>query len=719
MQKSIRQDLSTRIGLVILCISMTIGACYYAYSIRFHDREFRKSIEHQTQHISDTFTLQLWLFDLNTIRKLCEIFSASPEVQGLLLLDHKKEVIFKQEVSGKHGASFQVSRELSYQGKKTVGYLEIYYANTSWEIQRKNILFVGIFMVLGTIAGSMIFINILLKHYLSKPLDDLQKDMALLAQGDFQRSGLVNQKSEIQSIINAFNDLTVSLRERDKALFQANKIVNRSPAVAFLWKNDEDWSVEFASGNVVNLTGYTALDFIERRISYGKIVHIDDRERVAGELANADKVEGMQTFAHKPYRLLTKNGSVKWVKSKSYIRRDSQGIITHIEGIVYDITEEIMLEKRLQQAQKMEAIGSLAGGIAHDFNNILAVILGYAEMARDDSPEESAVVQDLDNVIEAAHKAKKLVQQILAFSRQSEVERIPIQIQPLIKEGLKMLRSSIPTTISIMQDIDPESGIILADPGQVHQVLMNLCTNAYHAMEETGGVLSVILKTVYIDPDEMGLHVSPGEYIEFTVKDTGSGIGSDVIGKIFNPYFTTKEVGKGTGMGLAIIHGILSDYGGAITVDSELGKGTAFHVYFPVVEADVATETQKAEVIPVGNERILFVDDEKLLADMGKDMLERLGYQVTVRYSSLEALEIFQNTPKEFDLVITDQTMPGITGTDLSRRMMQIRPDIPIILCTGYSNLIDENSAKVLGIKEFALKPLTKGMLAKLIRKVL
>ncbi len=422
------------------------------------------------------------------------------------------------------------------------------------------------------------------------------------------------------------------------------------------------------------------------------------------------------------------NGNELWFHSTLVPVNDDKGKIDYIIIVSIDTTnrknaerEKENLENRLGQAQKMEAIGTLAGGIAHDFNNILGTILGYAEMAKEDASPGTQIEEYLDKVLIAANRAKDLVKQILAFSRQSQVERIPIKIQPLIKEGLKMLRSSIPTTISITEDIDPKSGITLADPTQVHQILMNLCTNAYQTMETTGGELSVTLKTSFIGPEEqkMFLNVTPGEYIEFTVSDTGSGIEPDLIGKIFDPYFTTKGIGKGTGMGLAIIHGIMKEYGGTITVESELGKGSTFHVYFPIVEKKSLPEIKEPENLPRGTERILFIDDEELLAEMGKDMLERLGYHVTVRHSSIEALTTFQNTPNDFDIVITDQTMPDMIGSDLARRMMQIRPDIPIILCTGYSNLIDENSAKGLGIKEFALKPLTKGTISKLVRKVL
>ncbi len=383
--------------------------------------------------------------------------------------------------------------------------------------------------------------------------------------------------------------------------------------------------------------------------------------------------------------------------------------------------EKIQVEAQLQQAQKMEAIGALAGGIAHDFNNILGVILGYADMAMDDSIPGSKSQRDLDKILTAANRAKELVKQILAFSHQTALERIPLKIQPLVKEALKMLRSSLPSTINISENIDPGCGVILADPTQIHQILMNLCTNAFHAMEKTGGNLSVALKTTFIEADDqtISVHVTPGEYIELTVTDTGAGIVPDVIAKIFNPYFTTKSIGKGTGMGLAIIRGILKRYDGTITVDSQLGKGSTFHVYFPVVENDILTEMQEDADLPMGKERILFVDDEELLADTGKDILERLGYHVTVRLSSVDALATFQNTPNKFDMVMTDQTMPDMTGSDLARRMLQIRPDIPIILYTGYSTLIDEKSAKAMGIKEFVLKPITKRVISKLIQKVL
>ncbi|MCL7489374.1 MAG: PAS domain-containing protein [Desulfobulbaceae bacterium] len=379
------------------------------------------------------------------------------------------------------------------------------------------------------------------------------------------------------------------------------------------------------------------------------------------------------------------------------------------------------LEEHIRRSQKIEAIGTLAGGIAHDFNNLLGVMLGYADIAKDDTPPGSELAEDLDKILTAGYRARDLVHQILAFSRQTQTERIALQPQPIIKEAIKLLRAALPASIAIRDVIDPHCGTIDADPTQLHQIVMNLCTNAFHAMEATGGVLSVELAPAVDVPEELAREPeNQGKsFIRLTVSDTGPGIGPDIIDKIFDPFFTTKDPGKGTGMGLAIIYGIVHDYGGTVSVESRLGQGTTVHVYIPLGQRPLAAaETQQSEIAG-GEGHILFVDDEELLVQMGRTMLQRLGYTVTVRSNSIDALETFQNQPERFDLVITDQTMPGMTGVDLSRRMLQIRPDIPIILCTGFSNLIDEETAKSMGIKEFAMKPLTRHALADLVAKAL
>jgi PAS domain S-box-containing protein len=404
--------------------------------------------------------------------------------------------------------------------------------------------------------------------------------------------------------------------------------------------------------------------------------------------------------------------------------RSEEGKMVYDLVMISDTTETKRLEAQLQQAQKMEAVGTLAGGIAHDFNNILAAIIGYTELAMIDVPEESHSKQNLKEVLKASHRARDLVKQILTFTRQSKQERRPVLISPIVKEALKLLRSSLPTTIEIHQNIEVPSGweIVEADPTQIHQVLMNLCTNAHHAMQENGGVLEVSLTAVDLDysftaqdPD-----MDPGQYLKLTVRDTGHGMPPDVLGRVFDPYFTTKEKDKGTGLGLAVVHGIVKDYGGTITVDTELGKGTTFSVYLPKIEGEVITKPEPGPGgIPTGHERILFVDDEQALVEMGEQMLDHLGYEVTTRTSSIEALELFRTKADQFDLVITDMTMPNMTGDQLAMKIMKIRPDLPIILCTGFSERITPEKAKNMGIKAFSMKPLVMRDLADTVRKVL
>jgi PAS domain S-box-containing protein len=382
----------------------------------------------------------------------------------------------------------------------------------------------------------------------------------------------------------------------------------------------------------------------------------------------------------------------------------------------------LTLEARLKQAQKMEAIGTLAGGIAHDFNNILAAIIGYTEMAVADLSEHSPMRLDLEQVLKAGYRARDLVKQILVFSRMRSGETFQrVHVGRIVEEAMRFLRASLPATVEIRQNIKVATGMTLADPTQIHELVINLCTNAAHAMEEKGGVLEVTLTDVYLDSSLASLHpgAKPGPYLRLTVADTGHGMDEETMEHIFEPYFTTKEVGKGTGFGLAVVHGIVRRHGGAITVQSEPGKGAAFNVHLPVIEGDGSVDHETEGPIPCGNERILLVDDEEMLANMVEMMLARLGYSVLTQTSSVEALNVFRKRPFHFDLVVTDYTMPQMTGADLAREILAVRSDIPIILCTGYSERISEEKAREIGIEQFLMKPLNRRSLATTVRKVL
>jgi nitrogen-specific signal transduction histidine kinase/ActR/RegA family two-component response regulator len=385
-----------------------------------------------------------------------------------------------------------------------------------------------------------------------------------------------------------------------------------------------------------------------------------------------------------------------------------------------DVTEKWKLEKRLAQAQKMEAIGTLAGGIAHDFNNILSAIIGYTELSLMDTPKDDPMQNNFKQVLKASGRAKELVRQILTFSRRRENDLQPIKVNLIVNEAIKLLRASLPSTIQIRHKI--ESNLtVLSDTTSIHQILMNLCTNSSYAMQENGGILEVRLLDVDLDSKFTGQHpgVKPGKFIKLTVSDTGCGMSPEVSGRIFDPFFTTKKVGQGTGMGLSVVHGIVKSHGGAITVESLPGEGTTFSLFLPASEAVSITPEDSAQLMVTGTEHILFVDDEDFQADIAKRLLVRLGYRVTTTTDSLEALGLFRQTPDKFDLVITDMTMPAMTGDVLAAKIISIRPDIPVIVCTGYSERINKEIIKKIGIRELAMKPLVMKDIAEMIRRVL
>ncbi len=383
--------------------------------------------------------------------------------------------------------------------------------------------------------------------------------------------------------------------------------------------------------------------------------------------------------------------------------------------------EKAKLQTQLRQAQKMEALGTLAGGIAHDFNNILTPISGHAEIALFKVGRDHDAVKNLKGIIQAVDRARGLVRQVLSFSRQESEEKQPLQLHTILKEALRLLRASLPTTIDIQQNIG-RCGAVMANATQIHQILMNLCTNAGHAMRETGGVLEVSLSEVEIRAGDLAeyLNMKPGSYVRLTVSDTGHGMAGEVLDRIFEPYFTTKKEGEGTGMGLSVVHGIVKGHNGDIKVYSEQGKGTTFNIYLPCIEAKAHTDDSPvADQIPKGSGSVLLVDDEEKIIEVMDQMLEYLGYAVTSFTDSREALDSFRKNPDFYDIIITDMTMPGMTGDALARRVHSLRPGLPILLCTGYSRSISREQAKTLGIQEFLMKPPTIGELARTVQRSL
>ena len=519
---------------------------------------------------------------------------------------------------------------------------------------------------------------------------------------------------EANRMVQERNKAEVALRESEKNYRELVQSAN-----SIIMRMDTEGRVIFFNTYAQNFFGYREEDIIGKNV-VGTIV--PERDITGFDLAVMIKDIGVhpERYVSNENENIRRNGErvrLTWMNKAIY---DESGSVSEILCVGIDVTEKWQLEKRLAQAQKMEAIGTLAGGIAHDFNNILSAIIGYTELSLIDIPNGSALQNNLQQVLKAGGRAKELVRQILAFSRQRESELVPVKISLIVNEALKLLRATLPATIKIRHNIKSHLSV-LTDPTNIHQILMNLCTNASFAMQAEGGVLEVSLNDADLDADFARQHpdVKPGKFIRLMVKDTGCGMTPEATERIFDPFFTTKKVGEGTGMGLSVVHGIIKSHGGTIIVESSPGKGSAFSVFLPAIATEVADQANQAQLVITGNERILFVDDEDFQADIGKRMLERLGYRVTTRTKSLEALDLFRQTPDGFDLVITDMTMPDMTGDVLARKLISIRPDIPIIVCTGYSERINPDIVKEIGIKEMALKPVVMKDIAQMIQRVL
>jgi len=565
------------------------------------------------------------------------------------------------------------------------------------------------------------------KSELERKLEEAKKEIEHYKKIAEQTGNLyLRETEELSRLIRWRQQAEKELRESEERLrFLAEKMAD------IIWTVNLNFQTTYVSPSIEKILGFTPEE--RKRQTLEEMITPDSLEKVQRmfleefrrDEAGNDDPDRSVTVEVEYYR---KDGSTVWLENKVKAMRDGSGRIEGIYGVSRDITdrktaekEKIKLQSQLQQVQKMESIGTLAGGIAHDFNNILGIIVGNTELAMDDIPEWHSARRNLKEILTSSIRARDIVKQILAFSRQSPQEKKPVRIIPIIKESLKLLRSSIPATIRIHQSISSESDTVLADPVQINQVLINLCINAVHAMGDKGGVLEVGLEDVELDSgDAIQYHDLPsGKYVRLTVSDTGHGIESILLKRIFDPYFTTKGVGKGSGMGLSVVHGIVKSHGGCVAVNSEPGKGTVFNVLFPCVEDKPEPEVEISIEIPRGKGKILFVDDEKAIIDIMQPMIERLGYEVSVRTSSIEGLEAFRANPNRFDLVITDFTMPNMTGMELAKALFKLRSDIPVILCTGYSEHINEDKAKRSGIRAFVVKPVVLSEIASTIRKVL
>ena len=522
-----------------------------------------------------------------------------------------------------------------------------------------------------------------------------------------------DKKSRIEYFMIVSIDITEH-KQGEEALQRVSRLseefINSLPGLFYVFDEQRfvKWNKEWNK-----VTGYSDKELSSR---YGTdFFDGKDRERIGDQMTKVFCEGTGKTEA----KLVTKDGR-RVPYFFTGLRKNLEGK-DHLIGLGIDITNRKQLEDNLRQSQKMESIGTLAGGIAHDFNNILSGIIGYTELSKDNVPKNSPVVNYLNNALKLTNRAGDLVSQILAFSRKNVDEEKPIDIAPILKEALKLLRSTLPSTIEIEKNIDESSAVLIGDPSSIHQIVMNLVTNAAQSIKKDTGIIRISLTSERLDETDLAEnnHATPGMFIKLTVQDNGSGIDPSSINRIFDPFFTTKEVGKGTGMGLSVVHGIVTAHGGLIKVNSVLNKGTTFNVFIPKTEMKaIETDIVLPQAIP-GTANILFVDDEELLRDITQKTLSSLGYNVTDSSSASEAIKIFEKDPGLFDLVITDLSMPKMNGINLSKELIKLRPEIPVILCTGNTGDISDQSIKDAGIRATVMKPITIAGISKVIFDVL
>lgn len=773
---SLRTKIITRLGVISLC-AMTV---LLLFMYRYISRTLQVQLAARGQFIARSVAEQsanliLVQNELGVALLLRGTLRDDKDIRYLYIIDRNKEVIVhtfetKFPADLKHIADDGAPHRIQLNGDEVLhvtapilhgslgtvhaGFLQ---SSVRHELLRMFILAAALIIILFIAAAVLMWLTI--ERIVIAPVQDLEHKVHNIREGKYLDTVEIVAEDEIGQLGHSFNVMAHHLSAVDQQrsnviaeLNEANTELTRIVAERELAERkfseseeklrlilnsagegifglDNEGRCTFCNLSSLKLLGYTSPSDLIGKNMHLKVHHSDaDGTPSPIEVCQIHQALTRGEPVHVDRDLMWKaDGTSFPVEYWSFPQVKDGQIVGSVVTFV-DISQRLQaeednrqLQQMLLQSQKMDAMGTLAGGIAHDFNNILAVIYGYTELAIRKCVADKRLTDDLTQIMVASDRARELIGQILTFSRKSDIKRQPLELVPLIKETLKLLRSSIPATIEIRQQLDTNA-VALADPTQIHQVMMNLCTNAYHAMAEKGGTLAVSVKIVEITDDgrAVGVEIPCGSYARIEVSDTGCGMDAVTRQKIFEPYFTTR--GKGAGLGLAVVHGIVKSHGGKITVYSEVGAGSTFHVYLPLAtaEADADRKGATGETTCAGSgESLLFVDDEQQIREMAGEFFLESGYRIRTCSNGNEALKAFREEPESYDLVITDMAMPGMSGKDLSRELLALRPELPIILCTGYSELINGDSARELGIREFMQKPVPLNALCAAVTKIL